>query len=55
MPHYIFRNVPDDLWAKAKQRAKRDGRPMRQVLLDLLRYYVAYGTPPFQRVRDVTK
>jgi hypothetical protein len=39
------------LWDKAKRRAKLDGgRRMRHVLLDLIKYYVAYGIPPFKKV-----
>jgi hypothetical protein len=51
MPHYILRSIPDPLWDKAKRRAKLDGgRRMRHVLLDLIKYYVAYGLPPFEKV-----
>jgi hypothetical protein len=50
MPHYILRNVPNDLWQQAKERATTDGRPLRHVLIDLLRYYVSHGLPPFQRI-----
>ena len=50
MPHYILRNVPDELWQLAKKRATGDGPPLRHILIDLLRYYVSHGLPPFQRV-----
>jgi hypothetical protein len=49
MSHYILRNVPDDLWAQAKARASDDGRPLRQILIDLLRYYIQFGLPKFRR------
>lgn len=53
MPHYVLRNVDQELWTQARTRARTiDGRPIRHVLLDLLRYYVEHGLPPqvFRRV-----
>ena len=46
---YLLRHIPDELWTQAKARATKDGRPLRQILLDLLRYYIQYGLPGFKR------
>ena len=45
MPHYLFRHVPADLWLLAKARAAADHRSLREILIDLLRYYSRYGLP----------
>ena len=42
--------MPTALWDKAKERASLDGRPLRHILIDLLRYYVEHGLPPFKKV-----
>ena len=35
------RNIPADLLAKAKEKAKKEDRPLSLVIRDLLREYVA--------------
>jgi hypothetical protein len=41
---YQIERVPPELWRRAKARAALEGRPLREVVLELLRGYVA-GTP----------
>lgn len=43
MTKYTLRNVPADLWTKVKAQAAREGRPIRFVLLNLLRVYATHG------------
>lgn len=38
---YLLRDVDGDLWARVKARAARDRYSMRDVILRLLRAYVA--------------
>jgi hypothetical protein len=39
MSSYLLRSIPPELWDEVRARATRDGIPMRQVLLFLLRAY----------------
>ena len=39
MPTYILRDLPPDLWARAKERAQADGWPLRPLFLQLLEDY----------------
>ncbi len=48
---YLLRNIPADLWRRAKARAKEERRTMAIAIIDLLRYYVEHGMPPMKRVR----
>lgn len=43
MPSYILRTIDPDLWEQVKERADREGRPLRFVLLTLLAEYVKHG------------
>jgi hypothetical protein len=40
---YTLRNIDDDLWQAVKARAAKEGRPIRFVLLSLLRVYANHG------------
>ena len=46
MAQYILRNLPTDLWAKLKDRATREGWPLRALLLQLVEDYVAGRVTP---------
>lgn len=49
---YLLRNVPDELWAKVKARAVKDGFAYpRYAVLALLRYYAAHGLPTPRKSR----
>lgn len=39
MPSYILRTIDPELWVKVKQRAEKDGLPLRALILALLRGY----------------
>jgi hypothetical protein len=41
MAVYPLRAIPLDLWSKVKARATTEGRPVREVIIDLLRAYAA--------------
>ena len=43
MATYILRDLPEDLWARVKARAEREGRPLRPLFLDLLDRYAMGG------------
>ncbi len=43
MPSYILRKIDPDLWASVKARAAEEGRPLRFVILALLKAYVLKG------------
>lgn len=43
MASYILRTIDLELWAKVKARAEQEGRPLRFVILALLREYVSHG------------
>jgi hypothetical protein len=45
MTSYYIRDIPDDLWIKAKTRAAKEGVPLRIVILALLTAYVHHGIP----------
>lgn len=45
MANYILRHVDDDLWDKFRARAEREGRALKWLLLELVRYYAKYGMP----------
>lgn len=49
MTTYLLRRIPDDIWRQAKERAAHDCRPLRHILIDLLRYYIEHGLPDFRR------
>ena len=40
---YTIRDIPLEMWKKARMRAIRDGLDMRAVILKLLRRYVRKG------------
>ena len=40
---YLLRDIPDDLWVRVKQRAAKDGRSLRFVIVVLLQQYVRRG------------
>jgi len=37
---YILRNIPNDLWKKAKAKAWSEGRTLRWVIIKLVRMWV---------------
>ncbi len=39
MPSYILRDIPADLWVRVRERAQKDGRHLRGLLLWLLTKY----------------
>lgn len=39
MPMYILRNIDEQLWADFKAGSKRDGIPMRALILKLVELY----------------
>ena len=43
MPTYILRDLPPELWDRVKVRAALEGRPLRALLLELLRRYADHG------------
>lgn len=38
--HYPLRDVPDDLWKRARAKAARGGQTIRFVIIELLRRWV---------------
>jgi hypothetical protein len=44
---YILRGIPQPLWSGAKARAETEGATLKSVILELLRYYVQQGLPPY--------
>lgn len=40
---YLLRDVPGDLWTKARLRALKEGRSMREVIIALLRAWLKRG------------
>src|SRR5437868_8174824 len=49
MPQYILRDLPTEMWDKVKQRAQRDGWPLRALMLQLLDDYGAFRISPTTR------
>lgn len=45
MANYILRKVDDSLWTKFRARAEAEGRPLRWIILELIRHYVSNGMP----------
>ena len=43
MASYILRTIDPELWLKVKTRAAQEGRPLRFVILALLREYLTHG------------
>lgn len=43
VPDYILRNIEPKLWKQFKQRAASEGRPLRWVILELIKHYVKHG------------
>ncbi len=43
MPSYILRKIDPDLWASVKARAAAEGRPLRFIILALLKAYALKG------------
>ena len=48
---YLLRKIPDEMLQAAHARAKGDQITLRHVLVELLRYFVDHGLPPYRRVR----
>jgi len=46
MPQYILRDLPPQLWTTVKQRAERDGWPLRALILRLLEDYASGRITP---------
>jgi hypothetical protein len=46
MSSYILRDLPPELWARARERAAREGLPLRPLLLELLEEYATSGKRP---------
>jgi len=40
---YTLRNIDADLWQRVKERAAKEGRPIRFVLMQFLRVYAQHG------------
>jgi hypothetical protein len=40
---YIIRDVDKKLWKQFKDRAASEGRSLRWVILEMIKYYVAHG------------
>ena len=45
MKFYLLRDIPDDLWVRAKRRAAKEGRHLRWIILKLLGFYADKGLP----------
>ena len=43
MASYIIRKIDDDVWAKFKARAVKEGHPLRWVVLQLVYRYITKG------------
>lgn len=43
VPNYFLRDIDPELWRKVKARAAFDGRPIRFVILELLKVYAEHG------------
>jgi plasmid stability protein len=43
MANFILRKVDDTLWAAFRARAAKEGHPMRWVLMELIKAYIARG------------
>lgn len=43
MKFYLLRDIPDELWIRVKQRAAKEGRSLRFVVLKLLGRYAQIG------------
>ena len=43
MPNYIIRNADADLWQKFKERAQKEGHPLRWLILRMIETYVKSG------------
>src|SRR5712691_613448 len=48
-PAFILRNMPVDLWARVKAQARREGRPLRWLLLRLLELYASKGLDALEK------
>lgn len=42
---YLLRDIPPDLWRQFKVMAAADGRPLRSILIDLIRGYCTARAP----------
>ena len=40
---YLLRTIPDDLWARVKARAQKEGHTIRYIIVTLLKQYVRTG------------
>lgn len=45
MANFILRQADDELWAKFRERAQREGRTLRWTVLALIAYYTKHGLP----------
>jgi hypothetical protein len=43
MPSYILRDIDPELWEQFKARAAKEGRPLRFVILELVKAYAERG------------
>jgi hypothetical protein len=43
MTKYTLRNIDTELWLRVKERAAKEGRSLRFVLLEVLKIYAKYG------------
>jgi hypothetical protein len=39
MPNYILRNLPPETWQRFRQRAEREGEPLRRLFLTFIEGY----------------
>lgn len=46
MASFTLSDLPEDMWAEFEARAKREGRPLRSLLLALIESYVNHGLAP---------
>lgn len=45
MASFILRKVDDAFWARFRNRAQKEGHPMRWVILKLIEHYTKHGLP----------
>lgn len=45
MSNFLLRNIDPGVWAKVKDRAAKEGRTLRGVLILLIAYYAKHGLP----------
>lgn len=41
--NYILRDADDELWARFKERAAKEGHTLRWLVLEMIRRYIQHG------------